>query len=130
MRYAAGGFFNFHKLSPKCLKQPCFDCPFQKSVEYSLFPGKAHDIFNRITHDKAFQIFVWLRLKDLARYTGQTIYQIKHGLLSNYLVQQLKRWNVYRLVVWRAAQCSYAIACDRCVSTVTLNFREKLQKHS
>nr|MDZ8047179.1 transposase [Nostoc sp. DedQUE02] len=36
-------------------------------------------------------ILVWLRLKDLAYKTGQTIYQIKHGLLSNYLVQQLKR---------------------------------------
>jgi hypothetical protein len=39
-------------------------------------------------------ILVWLRLKDLAYKTGQTIYQIKHGLLSNYLVQQLKRPNV------------------------------------
>ncbi|MEH2278422.1 MAG: hypothetical protein V7K40_27490 [Nostoc sp.] len=36
-------------------------------------------------------ILVWLRLKDLAYNTGQTIYQIKHELLSNYLVQQLKR---------------------------------------
>lgn len=36
-------------------------------------------------------ILVWVRLKDLAYSTGQTIYQIKHGLLSNYLVQQLKR---------------------------------------
>ncbi|MEH1960049.1 MAG: transposase [Nostoc sp.] len=36
-------------------------------------------------------ILVWLRLKDLAYRTGKTIYQIKHGLLSNYLVQQLKR---------------------------------------
>ncbi|MHC5674656.1 IS701 family transposase [Nostoc sp.] len=39
-------------------------------------------------------ILVWLRLKDLAYKTGQTIYQIKHGLLSNYLVQQLKRPDV------------------------------------
>ncbi len=36
-------------------------------------------------------ILVWLRLKDLAYKSSQTIYQIKHGLLSNYLVQQLKR---------------------------------------
>jgi hypothetical protein len=36
-------------------------------------------------------ILVWLRLKDVASKTGQTIYQIKHSLLSNYLVQQLKR---------------------------------------
>lgn len=39
-------------------------------------------------------ILVWLRLKDLADSTGRTIYQIKHGLLSNYLVQQLKRPDV------------------------------------
>jgi len=39
-------------------------------------------------------ILVWVRLKDLAYKTGQTIYQIKHGLLSNYLVQQLKRPDV------------------------------------
>ena len=39
-------------------------------------------------------ILVWLRLKDLAYKAGQTIYQIKHGLLSNYLVQQLKRPDV------------------------------------
>nr|WP_225895970.1 hypothetical protein [Dendronalium phyllosphericum] len=36
-------------------------------------------------------ILVWLRLKEIAYKTGQTIYQIKHGLLSNYLVEQLKR---------------------------------------
>nr|MDZ8049383.1 hypothetical protein [Nostoc sp. DedQUE02] len=35
-------------------------------------------------------ILVWLRLKYLAYKTGQTNYQIKHGLLSYYLVQQLK----------------------------------------
>jgi macrodomain Ter protein organizer (MatP/YcbG family) len=39
-------------------------------------------------------ILVWLRLKTLAYKSGQTIYQIKHGLLSNYLVQQLKRPDV------------------------------------
>lgn len=36
-------------------------------------------------------MLVWSRLKQLAYSTGQTIYQIKHGLLSNYLIQQLKR---------------------------------------
>jgi hypothetical protein len=36
-------------------------------------------------------MLVWLRLKDMAYKTGQTIYQIKYGLLSNYLIQQLKR---------------------------------------
>ncbi len=39
-------------------------------------------------------ILVWLRLKTLAYKSSQTIYQIKHGLLSNYLVQQLKRPDV------------------------------------
>lgn len=35
-------------------------------------------------------MLVWLRLKDIAYKTGQTIYQLKYGLLSNYLIQQLK----------------------------------------
>ncbi|ACC80830.1 hypothetical protein Npun_F2240 [Nostoc punctiforme PCC 73102] len=35
-------------------------------------------------------MLVWVRLKNLAYRTGQTIYQIKHNLLSNYLIQQLK----------------------------------------
>jgi tRNA-binding EMAP/Myf-like protein len=44
-------------------------------------------------------ILVWLRLKDIAYKTGQTIYQIKHSLLSNYLVQQLKRPDIPMLIV-------------------------------
>ncbi|MBD2196459.1 MULTISPECIES: IS701 family transposase [Calothrix] len=36
-------------------------------------------------------MLVWVRLKNLAYKTGQTVYQIKHNLLSNYLIQQLKR---------------------------------------
>ena len=36
-------------------------------------------------------ILVWLRLKDLAYQTRQTVYQLKSGLLSNYLIAQLKR---------------------------------------
>lgn len=36
-------------------------------------------------------MLVWMRLKNLAYITGQTAYQIKHNLLSNYLIQQLKR---------------------------------------
>ncbi|MEH2279689.1 MAG: hypothetical protein V7K40_34240 [Nostoc sp.] len=44
-------------------------------------------------------ILVWLRLKDLTYQTGQTIYQIQHGLLSNYLVQQLKRPAVPMFIV-------------------------------
>ncbi|MEM7726912.1 MAG: transposase [Cyanobacteria bacterium P01_A01_bin.45] len=36
-------------------------------------------------------MLVWLRLKNLAYKIGQTVYQIKHNLLSNYLIEQLKR---------------------------------------
>ena len=35
-------------------------------------------------------ILVWIRLKQVAQETAQTIYQVKHGLLSEYLRQQLK----------------------------------------
>ena len=35
-------------------------------------------------------ILVWVRLKQVAQDTRQTIYQVKHGLLSDYLRQQLK----------------------------------------
>jgi hypothetical protein len=35
-------------------------------------------------------ILVWVRLKQVAYETAQTIYQVKHGLLSDYLRQQLK----------------------------------------
>jgi len=35
-------------------------------------------------------LLVWSRLKHLAYQSGQTIYRIKHGLLRDYLVQQLK----------------------------------------
>ena len=36
-------------------------------------------------------LLVWLRLKDLAYRTGQTIYQLKRGLLSRWLIQELKQ---------------------------------------
>jgi Transposase DDE domain len=39
-------------------------------------------------------ILVWSRLKHLAYQSGRTIYQIKHGLLHDYLVQQLKNPSV------------------------------------
>ncbi|WDD35978.1 hypothetical protein PQG02_31730 (plasmid) [Nostoc sp. UHCC 0926] len=39
------------------MKQPCLDCPFQKSVEYSLSPKKARDILQAIIHDKAFHCY-------------------------------------------------------------------------
>jgi hypothetical protein len=36
-------------------------------------------------------VLVWVRLKELATQTGRTIEQLKHGLLDDYLVQQLKK---------------------------------------
>jgi hypothetical protein len=35
-------------------------------------------------------LLVWSRLKVMAYQTGRTVYQIKHGLLSDYLMAQLK----------------------------------------
>jgi macrodomain Ter protein organizer (MatP/YcbG family) len=34
---------------------------------------------------------VWVRLNALAKQVGQTLYQLKHGLLDDYLCQQRKR---------------------------------------
>ena len=39
-------------------------------------------------------LLVWSRLKTLAYESGRTIYQIKHGMLSNYLIEQLKHPSV------------------------------------
>lgn len=36
-------------------------------------------------------LLVWVRLRVVAQKTKQTIYALKHGLLSKYLIQQLKR---------------------------------------
>jgi hypothetical protein len=36
-------------------------------------------------------LLVWLRLKQLAYSTGHTIYALKHGLLREYLIEELKR---------------------------------------
>jgi len=44
-------------------------------------------------------MLVWVRLKNLAYRTGQTIYQIKQNLLSNYLIQQLKRPSILMRLV-------------------------------
>jgi hypothetical protein len=44
-------------------------------------------------------MLVWVRLKHLAYRTGQTVYKIKHKLLSNYLIEQLKRPDVNMCLV-------------------------------
>jgi len=36
-------------------------------------------------------ILVWVQLKRLAHQTGKTIYQLKFGLLSDYMRDQLKQ---------------------------------------
>jgi hypothetical protein len=38
-------------------------------------------------------LLVWIRLKELAIRTGRSVYQLKHGLLEDYLIQQLKPIN-------------------------------------
>lgn len=35
-------------------------------------------------------MLVWARMKQIAEQTAQTIYQVKFGQLSDYLIQQLK----------------------------------------
>ena len=35
-------------------------------------------------------VLVWLRLKNLAYQSGKTVYQIKHGMLSQYMIEQLR----------------------------------------
>lgn len=37
-----------------------------------------------------FAFLVWVRLKEFATQTSQTVYQLKHGLLDDYLCHQLK----------------------------------------
>jgi hypothetical protein len=41
-------------------------------------------------HHIAYAMWVWTRLKLLAYQTGQTVYQLKQRLWSDYLIQQLK----------------------------------------
>lgn len=40
-------------------------------------------------------LLVWSRLKTIAYQSGRTIYQIKHGMLSDYLKEQLKHPSVH-----------------------------------
>jgi hypothetical protein len=44
-------------------------------------------------------MLVWVRLKNLAYRTGQTIYEIKHKLLVLYLIEQLKRPSISMCLV-------------------------------
>lgn len=43
-------------------------------------------------------MLVWVRLKQVAQETRQTIYQVKHGLLSDYLRQQLRSPSVQMIL--------------------------------
>jgi hypothetical protein len=44
-------------------------------------------------------VLVWVRLKHLAYQTGQTVYAIKHHLLDEYMVQQLRKPSVKMILV-------------------------------
>jgi hypothetical protein len=54
-------------------------------------------------------MLVWLRLKELAYSTGQSVYQLKHGLLSNYLIARAQASSVSHvlglIVEMRSALC-------------------------
>src|SRR5215210_518823 len=54
-------------------------------------------------------LLVWSRLKHLAYQRGRSIYQIKHGLLQDYLVQQLKSPTV-RMVLASVLDTIHALA--------------------
>ena len=43
-------------------------------------------------------LLVWNRLKALAYQTQQTTYQIKHGMLSRYLIEQLKNPSIQMIL--------------------------------
>ncbi|CAA9412808.1 hypothetical protein AVDCRST_MAG94-6528 [uncultured Leptolyngbya sp.] len=42
------------------------------------------------TYHSACALLVWSRLKTITYQTGRTVYQLKDGLLSAYLIKQLK----------------------------------------
>jgi hypothetical protein len=45
----------------------------------------------RIQRNHIASVFlVWVKLKQIAYQTSQTVYQLKEGLLKNYLIDQLK----------------------------------------
>ena len=53
--------------------------------------GKCQCRLSRIVRNHISSAFlVWVHLMRRAQETGQTVYQVKHGLLSEYLCQQLK----------------------------------------
>ena len=51
------------------------------------------DMLRNVVYQKQlpfYAVLVWVRLKHLAYHTGQTLYNIKHNLLDEYMIQQLK----------------------------------------
>lgn len=57
------------------------------------FRGKLPPKILRRNHI-ASALLVWTRLKVIAYNTGRTVYQIKYGMLSDYLIAQLKHPSV------------------------------------
>jgi len=74
-------------------------CGFRWKVEQTHREGKQLTGLERCQCRKAriqrnhigCAFLVWARLKHLAHQTGKTVYQLKYGLLDDYLVQQLKK---------------------------------------
>ncbi|BBA34324.1 transposase, IS4 family protein [Methylocaldum marinum] len=75
-------------------------CGFRRKIEQLHREGKQATGLERCQCRKApiqrnhigcaFLVWVWVRLKHLATQTGRTVYQLKQGLLYDYLIQQLK----------------------------------------
>ena len=42
-------------------------------------------------------LLVWVRLEHVAQQTKQSVYQVKYGLLTDYLRQQLKTPTIHRV---------------------------------
>ncbi len=69
-------------------------CQCRKARIQREFGGQMHLSANTRRNHIACALLVWTRLKTIAYQTGKTIYQIKHGMLSDYLVAQLKNPSV------------------------------------
>jgi hypothetical protein len=78
------------------LKQltPVEACQCRKARIQREFGGQMHLSANTRRNHIACALLVWSRLKSIAYQSGRTIYQLKHGMLSDYLIEQLKHPSV------------------------------------
>ncbi len=68
---------------------------FINTVYTNLFTGSVWNPVNaaligRERNHIAAAMLVWLSVKELADKTKKTVYQLKQGLLSDYLIQQMR----------------------------------------